>query len=106
MTLAYWPAHMKTSSRARSLPKRAIRLHLSGSNRDTTSKLRQSVTILYQLSGVTEKNAQLGNLAGQLGARISCDHPGVKTIPSYHTAAVFLVTRGVYACSAPLMRRA
>jgi cytochrome oxidase Cu insertion factor (SCO1/SenC/PrrC family) len=42
--------------------------------------------------GVTGDNAQLGNLAGQLGAAYEVAiTPGMENYPVYHTAAVFLV---------------
>ncbi len=62
-------------------------------NRDTASKLRQYVTYFdTSFLGVTGDNAQLGNLAGQLGAAYQLAiTPGVENYPVYHTAAVFLV---------------
>ena len=62
-------------------------------NRDTSSKLRQYVTFFdTTFLGVTGDNAQLGNLAGQLGAAYELAiTPGMDNYPVYHTAAVFLV---------------
>jgi protein SCO1 len=62
-------------------------------NRDTASKLGQYVTYFdTTFLGVTGDNAQLGNLAGQLGAKYEVAiTPGVENYPVYHTAAVFLV---------------
>jgi len=62
-------------------------------DRDTASKLRQYVTYFdTSFLGVTGDNAQLGNLAGQLGAAYQVAiTPGVENYPVYHTAAVFLV---------------
>jgi len=62
-------------------------------NRDTASKLRQYVTYFdTSFLGVTGDNAQLGNLAGQLGAAYQLAiTPGVENYPVYHSAAVFLV---------------
>lgn len=61
--------------------------------RDTASKLRQYV---YHFDttflGVTGDNAQIGNLAGQLGAAYQVAiTPGMENYPVYHTAAVFLL---------------
>ena len=62
-------------------------------NRDTAGKLRQYVTYFdTAFLGVTGDNAQLGNLAGQLGAAYQVAiTPGMEDYPVYHTAAVFLV---------------
>ncbi len=62
-------------------------------NRDTASKLGQYVTYFdTSFLGVTGDNAQLGNLAGQLGAAYQLAiTPGVENYPVYHSAAVFLV---------------
>jgi len=62
-------------------------------NRDTASKLRQYVTFFdTTFLGVTGDNAQLGNLAGQLGAAYQVAiTPGMENYPVYHTAAVFLL---------------
>src|SRR5713101_1808605 len=62
-------------------------------DRDTASKLRQYVTFFdATFLGVTGDNAQLGNLAGQLGAAYELAiTPGVENYPVYHSAAVFLV---------------
>jgi protein SCO1/2 len=62
-------------------------------NRDTASKLRQYVTYFdATFLGVTGDNAQLGNLAGQLGAAYQVEiTPGVENYPVYHAATVFLV---------------
>jgi protein SCO1/2 len=65
-------------------------------NRDTASKLRQYVTYFdTSFLGVTGDNAQIGNLAGQLGAAYQVAiTPGVENYPVYHTAAVFLLDPG------------
>src|SRR5438128_11318829 len=62
-------------------------------NRDTAGKLGQYVSYFdTSFLGVTGDNAQLGNLAGQLGAAYEVAiTPGVENYPVYHTAAVFLV---------------
>ncbi len=62
-------------------------------NRDTASKLRQYVTYFdTTFLGVTGGDAQLGNLAGQLGAAYQVAVTrGMENYPVYHTAAVFLV---------------
>jgi len=62
-------------------------------NRDTASKLGQYVEYFdTTFLGVTGDNAELGNLAGQLGAAYQVAiTPGVENYPVYHTAAVFLV---------------
>ena len=62
-------------------------------NRDTASKLRQYVDYFdSSFIGVTGDNAQIGNLAGQLGAayRVAIA-PGMENYPVTHTTAVFLV---------------
>ena len=62
-------------------------------NRDTASKLRQYVTYFdTTFLGVTGDDAQLANLAGQLGAAYQVEiTPGVENYPVYHAATVFLV---------------
>ena len=62
-------------------------------NRDTASKLRQYVDYFdTSFLGVTGDNAQLGNLAGQLGAAYQVAiTPGTENYPVYHSAAVFLL---------------
>ena len=62
-------------------------------NRDTASKLGQYVTHFHAtFLGVTGDNAQIGNLAGQLGAAYEVSIiPGVENYPVYHSTAVFLV---------------
>ena len=62
-------------------------------NRDTASKLGQYVEYFdATFLGVTGDNAQIANLAGQLGAAYEVAiTPGVEDYPVYHTAAVFLV---------------
>src|SRR2546425_3651745 len=62
-------------------------------NRDTAGKLRQYVSFFDPtFLGVTGDNAQLGNLAGQLGAAYEVAvTPGMNDYPVYHTASVFLV---------------
>jgi len=62
-------------------------------NRDTAGKLRQYVTYFdATFLGVTGDDAQLGNLAGQLGAAYQVAVTrGMENYPVYHTAAVFLV---------------
>lgn len=61
--------------------------------RDTAGKLAQYVTYFdATFLGVTGDDAQLGNLAGQLGAAYQVEvKPGTENYPVYHTAAVFLV---------------
>src|SRR5258706_5875307 len=62
-------------------------------NRDTASNLRRYVDYFdTTFLGVTGDDAQIGNLAGQLGAvyRVAIT-PGAKDYPVYHSAAVFLV---------------
>jgi protein SCO1/2 len=62
-------------------------------NRDTAGKLRQYVTYFdATFVGVTGDDAQLGKLAGQLGAAYQVAiTPGMENYPVYHSAAVFLV---------------
>lgn len=62
-------------------------------NRDTASKLRQYVDYFdTTFLGVTGDNAQIGNLAGQLGAAYQVAiTPGMENYPVYHTTAVFLL---------------
>jgi len=62
-------------------------------SRDTARKLEQYVTYFDPtFLGVTGNNAQLRNLAGQLGAAYEVAiTPGTDNYPVYHTAAVFLV---------------
>jgi protein SCO1/2 len=62
-------------------------------NRDTADMLKQYVTHFHAaFLGVTGDDAQIGNLAGQLGAAYEVSiTPGMKNYPVYHTAAVFLV---------------
>jgi len=62
-------------------------------DRDTVGKLREYVTYFdTTFLGVSGDNAQLGNLAAQLGAAFQVAiTPGVKDYPVYHSAAVFLV---------------
>ncbi len=62
-------------------------------NRDTAGKLGQYVSYFdATFLGVTGDNAQLGKLAGQLGAAYEVAiTPGMENYPVYHTAAVFLV---------------
>jgi len=62
-------------------------------NRDTASKLRQYVDYFdTTFVGVTGDNAQIGALAGQLGAAYQVAiTPGVENYPVYHSTAVFLV---------------
>ena len=62
-------------------------------NRDTAGKLRQYVTYFdASFLGVAGEDAQLGKLAGQLGAVYRVEiKPGADNYPVYHTAAVFLV---------------
>jgi len=62
-------------------------------NRDTAGKLRQYVGYFdTSFLGVTGDNAQLGNLAGQLGAEYQVAiTPGMENYPVYHTTAVFLL---------------
>jgi protein SCO1/2 len=62
-------------------------------NRDTASKLRQYVDYFdTTFLGVTGDNAQIGNLAGQLGAAYQVAiTPGMENYPVYHSTAVFLL---------------
>ena len=62
-------------------------------NRDTAGKLRQYVEYFdASFLGVTGNDAQIGNLAGQLGAAYQVAiSPGVENYPVTHTAAVFLL---------------
>jgi protein SCO1/2 len=62
-------------------------------NRDTASKLRQYVDYFDPtFLGVTGDNAQIGNLAGQLGAAYQVAiTPDIENYPVYHTTAVFLL---------------
>src|ERR1700694_6144498 len=62
-------------------------------NRDTAGKLRQYVEYFdTTFLGVTGDNAQIGKLAGQLGAAYQVAiTPGMENYPVYHSAAVFLV---------------
>ena len=62
-------------------------------NRDTAGKLRQYVDYFdTTFLGVTGENAQIGNLAGQLGAAYQVAiTPGMENYPVYHTTAVFLL---------------
>ena len=62
-------------------------------NRDSASKLRQYVKHFDAgFVGVTGDNAQIGNLAAQLGATYQVAiTPGLENYPVVHTTAVFLV---------------
>lgn len=62
-------------------------------NRDTAGKLSQYVAFFHSaFLGVTGNDAQIGNLAGQLGAAYQVAFtPGMDNYPVYHTTAVFLV---------------
>ena len=62
-------------------------------NRDTASKLKQYVTHFHAtFLGVTGDNAQIGNLAAQLGAAYQVAiTPGLENYPVYHSTALFLV---------------
>ncbi len=62
-------------------------------NRDTASKLRQYVDYFdTTFLGVTGDHAQIGNLAGQLGAAYQVAiTPGLENYPVYHSTAVFLL---------------
>ena len=62
-------------------------------NRDTAGKLRQYVDYFdTTFVGVTGNDAQIGNLARQLGAAYQVAFtPGMENYPVYHTTAVFLV---------------
>ena len=62
-------------------------------NRDTAGKLKQYVDHFDStFLGVTGDNAQIGNLAGQLGAAYQVAFtPGMENYPVYHAVSVFLV---------------
>ena len=62
-------------------------------NRDTFGKLGQYVDYFdTTFLGVTGDNAQIGSLAGQLGAAYQVEiKPGLENYPVYHSAAVFLL---------------
>ena len=62
-------------------------------NRDTAGKLKQYVDYFdVTFLGVTGDNAQIANLAGQLGAAYQVAiTPDVENYPVYHTTAVFLL---------------
>jgi len=62
-------------------------------NRDTAGKLGQYVAYFdTTFLGVTGNDAQIGNLARQLGAPYQVAFtPGVESYPVYHTTTVFLV---------------
>jgi protein SCO1 len=62
-------------------------------NRDTAGKLGQYVDYFdTTFLGVTGNDAQIGNLAGQLGAAYQVAiKPGVENYSVYHSAAVFLL---------------
>jgi protein SCO1/2 len=62
-------------------------------NRDTAGKLRQYVEYFdTTFLGVTGDNAQIGNLAEQLGAAYQVTiTPGMENYPVYHSTAVFLL---------------
>jgi protein SCO1/2 len=62
-------------------------------NRDTAGKLGQYVAYFDTgFLGVTGDNAQIGNLAGQLGAAYQVAiTPGMENYPVYHSTAVFLL---------------
>ena len=62
-------------------------------NRDTAGKLSQYVTYFdTTFLGVTGDDAQIANLAGQLGATYQVAiTPGVENYPVYHSMAVFLL---------------
>jgi len=62
-------------------------------NRDSANKLRQYVDYFdTAFLGVTGDNAEIGNLAGQLGAAYQVEiTPGLENYPVYHSTAVFLV---------------
>ncbi len=68
-------------------------------NRDTAGKLGQYVDHFdTTFLGVTGDSAQIGNLAGQLGAAYQVAiTPGLENYPVFHSAAVFLLDpRGRY----------
>src|SRR3990167_514358 len=62
-------------------------------NRDTAGKLGQYVDYFdTTFLGVTGDDAQIGNLAGQLGAPYQVAiAPGLENYPVYHATAVFLL---------------
>ena len=62
-------------------------------NRDTAGKLKQYVDYFdTAFLGVTGNDAQIGNLARQLGAAYQVAFtPGMENYPVYHTTTVFLV---------------
>jgi protein SCO1/2 len=62
-------------------------------NRDTAGKLSQYVAYFHpSFLGVTGNDAQIGNLARQLGAVYQlAPAAGVENYPVYHTTTVFLV---------------
>ena len=62
-------------------------------NRDTAAKLRQYVDYFdTAFLGVTGDDAQIANLAGQLGAAYQVAiTPGIENYPVYHATAVFLL---------------
>jgi protein SCO1/2 len=62
-------------------------------NRDTAGKLSQYVDYFDPtFLGVTGNDAQIGNLAGQLGATYEVAFtPGTENYPVYHATAVYLV---------------
>jgi protein SCO1/2 len=62
-------------------------------NRDTASTLGQYVSYFdATFLGVTGDNAQIGKLAGQLGAAYQVTiTPGIENYPVYHSSAVFLL---------------
>ena len=62
-------------------------------NRDSADKLSQYVTYFHTtFLGVTGDNAQIENLAGQLGAAYQVAiAPGIENYPVYHSTAVFLL---------------
>jgi len=62
-------------------------------NRDTADKLSQYVAYFHTtFLGVTGNDAQIANLAGQLGAAYQVAFkPGLEDYPVYHTTTVFLV---------------
>ena len=62
-------------------------------NRDTAGKLRQYVDYFdSSFLGVTGDDAQIRNLAGQLGAAYQLAiTPGLENYPVYHSTAVFLL---------------
>jgi len=62
-------------------------------NRDTAGNLRQYVSAFdASFVGVTGDDAQVANLAGQLGARYEVAiAPGVENYPVSHSAAVYLL---------------